>query len=343
MEILNQNKTTFKKLSELLEEFNKVGIKVILLKGSHLAPLVYQDIGLRPMADIDLMVKKEDLIQAEKIMSELGYLFKGNKSQEWIRENKHHINYIYTEKDIMVEIHWHIASKDHPLRIRILDTGIIERWWKRAQAIDFLGSKALILCPEDLLCHLCLHFFKHRSMSGSFNSKGAFKQLYDIFQTLKHYRDEINWGRLKSEAEQYRVDHLIYMTLFIVMEIFGDHDNILHNAVSGLPSEILDNDIVRLIHKRILIEDDLAVVPGPIIQSLVAHTFHDKVKSFLRHIFPHLDFISKRYSVPLSSKKLYFYYFIRPLNLLFKYAKIVLKIRQIKEDVIFKSWMDTKD
>jgi len=63
----------FKSLYEVLEIFHKAGIKVILFKGSHLAQFVYQDIGVRPMGDIDVLVKKGDLQKAEELLLQMGY------------------------------------------------------------------------------------------------------------------------------------------------------------------------------------------------------------------------------------------------------------------------------
>jgi hypothetical protein len=166
----------------------------------------------------------------------------------------------------------------------------------------------------------------------------------DIYQTIKHYRDEINWEGLQSKAEKYGIESLIYTTLLIVREFIGRHDDIFHNVLSGFASASIDEKLVQLINKRILIrEDDLTVLPAPFIRSLVANTFREKLKTLLREIFPDPEVLSKKYSVPLSSKRLYLYYLNRPLSLLLKYGKAVLEVPRIKEDVILKKWISNKD
>ena len=351
---LARNMYLYTELKRILEAFHEKRIEVIALKGVVLAKIVYGDIGLRSMNDIDLLVKKEDLPYAEKIISELGYLFngKGIESPEWWRTNHQEICYIRPNgKNIPVDIHWHITNKSHPFRIRNFDSGIIERWWEGATTVDFSGSKTLTLCPEDLISHLCLHFLKHRFLnqngtsSKGFSSRGALIQLCDIFQTLKHYRDEINWESLKCKAEKYGIHSHIYITLSIVKEFIGKHDDTFHNALSGFAPGRLDKEIIRLINKRILIkEDDLTVIPAPLIRSLVANTFREKLKILLREIFPDPEVVSKTYSVPLSSKRLYLYYLNRPLSMLLKYGKaVLLEVPRIKEDVILKKWISNKD
>jgi len=45
---------------EVTEQFIKAGIPVIALKGMYISEHLYQDIGLRLMSDIDLLVREED-------------------------------------------------------------------------------------------------------------------------------------------------------------------------------------------------------------------------------------------------------------------------------------------
>jgi len=68
-----KNTLIFKELGKLLEACNKVGLQVIVLKGAALAETVYENLALRPMSDIDLLVRKEDLLSLDKQLKTLGY------------------------------------------------------------------------------------------------------------------------------------------------------------------------------------------------------------------------------------------------------------------------------
>ncbi len=103
---LARNMFIYEELKSILEAYNKNGIKVIVLKGAALAKIVYGDIGLRPMGDIDLLFKKEDLPNAEKTISELGYILKGNESPEWYRTNHKEICHLQRDRNMPVESHW---------------------------------------------------------------------------------------------------------------------------------------------------------------------------------------------------------------------------------------------
>lgn len=343
---LARNMYLYAELKRILETLYDKGVEVIVLKGATLAKTVYGDIGLRQMSDIDLLVKKEDLFHAEKIMSGLGYYFHGNMSPEWYRENHQHISYIHPETHIPVEIHWHIAKKTHMSRIRIVDTDIIEGWWEDAKTLEFCSNKAFLLCPDDLIIHLCLHFFKHRfiSQNRGFTSRGALIQMCDIFQTLKHYKNEIDWVRLRDKAEQYGIDTLVYTALFIIKEFMDEHDNDSHNTLWKLSSEDLDHELARLIKKKLFIKEDiLPIIPSTLIRSRAAHTFQEKIKILLRGTFPDREIISKKYSIPRTSKMLYFYYIIYPFRVLLKYRKTLFEMPRAKEEAVLNTWINSQD
>jgi hypothetical protein len=68
------NTLRYDELSKILIAFNDAGIDVIVLKGAFLAETVYKNIGLRPMSDLDLLIKKGDLQKAEKELVQLRYV-----------------------------------------------------------------------------------------------------------------------------------------------------------------------------------------------------------------------------------------------------------------------------
>ena len=71
----SRNTILFHQLDIIVSNLNEKNIPVILLKGAHLAEFVYKDISLRPMSDIDILVKKEDLAKVVKIAFSEGYRF----------------------------------------------------------------------------------------------------------------------------------------------------------------------------------------------------------------------------------------------------------------------------
>ncbi len=71
-----RNALLYHDLAQVLTTLQTAGIKVAVLKGTHLAALIYPHIGLRPMADIDLLVPADKLELTHTLLLSLGYTTK---------------------------------------------------------------------------------------------------------------------------------------------------------------------------------------------------------------------------------------------------------------------------
>lgn len=69
-----RSKFLFDELLSILSAFERRGIKYFLLKGTVLAGVLYPDPLLRPMLDLDLMIRPHDADRVRGVMRELGYL-----------------------------------------------------------------------------------------------------------------------------------------------------------------------------------------------------------------------------------------------------------------------------
>src|SRR5881296_1192331 len=78
--ISSGNKIKFEKLRAVLSQMQKEGIDCILLKGADLIPRLYGVLGARPMVDVDLLVREQDLPALDHLLTHLGYhpLIDGN-------------------------------------------------------------------------------------------------------------------------------------------------------------------------------------------------------------------------------------------------------------------------
>jgi hypothetical protein len=153
-----RNARLYSALSGVLELLHRLRIDVIALKGVYLAQVVYGNVGIRSMNDIDLLVKKEDLPRVEKALTESGAV--SDNPNRVITEETHHFGYKLPGSGIRVEIHWTLLS------VKGMENDIAGLW-KRSQPAVIAGVSARTLSPEDLLLHLCAHTAARRpSVSG---------------------------------------------------------------------------------------------------------------------------------------------------------------------------------
>jgi hypothetical protein len=68
-----KNALIFEELKKVLGLFNQSKLQIIVMKGAALAETIYGNLALRPMSDVDLLVKNEDLHQVDELLKKLGY------------------------------------------------------------------------------------------------------------------------------------------------------------------------------------------------------------------------------------------------------------------------------
>lgn len=278
-----QNACIYEELKNVLQFFKNTGIKVIVLKGAALAEEVWKNVALRQMADIDLLMREENLDKAGRILSELGYVpFEGFRPKEWYVKNLHHLApYDSPAKGVRIEIHHNIVPPNHLFSIDI------HQMWERAQTIRIGGVDTQTLSPEDLIVHLCLHI----SYSHSF--VGKIRALTDIPQVVRHYGERINWDWVIREAVEHNFADFVYYPLYLARDILNMEieEKILDGLKKGSQLKPFEDRLLKLvIKKNILLKDrSTSIFPAWFIRALCkellrnAHT-HQKIGSLLKTV-----------------------------------------------------------
>lgn len=278
-----QNICYFEELKRILLLFSNSGIEVIVLKGMALTNKIYGNAALGPMADIDILVKIQDIDQVEKLLTSSGYMINQSWHQkEWYRENHHHLAPFYSPNGIYIEVHYDLL----PPRIAIhLE---IDKVWQRAKTerIDRIDTK--ILCTEDMLIHLCLHLYVSTCV-------GRIKHLVDIAQFLRYVKEDIDWDMVEKEASKNHFIDYIYYSLYPARHLLGARiDGQILNRFKRKSSKNFFEDyfLKRVITGNIIYDDAFHLFPrgyhGKIFALLLIEApIQGKLKSLLGFIFPH--------------------------------------------------------
>ena len=143
-------------LSDILVAFEVAGIPVLVLKGAALAHLVYPQPGLRPMRDIDLLVKPDDVAHARRLLGQLGFTLPPTP-MHGIPADHHHLAAIKRVIDglsVSIELHHalELHETDRPART-------FDEFAPTALAFDLNGRAARTLSREAMLWHVYRHGF----------------------------------------------------------------------------------------------------------------------------------------------------------------------------------------
>lgn len=199
----------FSKLDKITASLSRAGIPAALLKGAHLGRYVYRNPALRPMADIDLLVRPGDMSRALKALHELGYGDGRPVPFDLMRNYHHHAPSLGDGSGIFVELHWHIVPPNQRFLLAPEDL------WTDALSIDTNeASGVYLLAPETAFLSLCVHAaWQHRFSLNSMLS------LADMDRLIRDTRPGINWEALVEKASRWKIERSAYLGLRLIRRL----------------------------------------------------------------------------------------------------------------------------
>lgn len=309
------NMSIYDQLGIVLSAFINSGIKVIVLKGAFLAEIVYINIGLRSLGDIDLLIGKEDLQKAKKELAGLGYDYPVHPTMlheilyDKLDTNKE-IHFTNQEKKILIDIHWDIIPSDIPHKIDI------NAFWNNAQSIKIAGIETLALSVEDLLFHLCLHLDKHIDDECDNVAPFQLKGFCDVAEVIKFYNGNINWKYLVQSSENCRIKYEMYQVLYIVNKFFGVL--VPEDVLNDIRTAQYDTDFEDIFRSLSALESSLKKKKRNKEQKEFSYInrvskidgIWNKLKFIFGDIFPCKEFMIQHYNIK-KNNLICIYYFIR--------------------------------
>jgi len=296
-----------RELAQVLEALRRHGIAVVALKGAHLGQVVYRSFALRTMCDLDVLVRREDLTRATEVLTGLDYApqYYGVEEVDYARH--HHLRPMARPGGIRVEIHWHIVQPTVPFAIDL------EGLWERAQSAEIAGVEALVLSPEDLVLHLCLHAsFSHKFRVG-------LRACWDILEVVRHYRDTIDWDQVVRRAQQWRIGKYAYLTLRLARELLAA--DIPVAVIAALEPADFPPEVVTWARTCIFTpEIDTSVSPS-MAKLWTSGRLKAKFMLLLRVLCPPRAAMARIYRMPPDSTRIYLYYPLRWVDLLLRYGR----------------------
>jgi Uncharacterised nucleotidyltransferase len=257
-------------LAEVLAAFSRQGAPVIVLKGASLAEHVYGDIAVRPMRDLDVLVRPRDLDLADRLVRELGYVpDESYRTADWYRRHHHHlVPYRSGDGSSILEVHHHIFPPAPDLRVPIEDL------WQRARQADLGFGAALVLAPADLLLHLSV------GLSAVEHFLGGLKTLCDIAAAIKRYDTALSWPCLLESARRYGLAKPLYYGLWLARDLVGADvpPPVLDQLRRAIRGRWAEDRVVKWMSRTAVFryEGDRSVVPPGLLSGVLAELLASK-------------------------------------------------------------------
>jgi Uncharacterised nucleotidyltransferase len=191
-------------LGDILECFKDAGIDVLVLKGAAIAYLIYPQPVLRPMRDIDILVRAADVYRAYALLPEVGFTPPPG-AHHGLGPDHHHLTAIKRVADgfsVSLELHHalHLNQRGHePQRF--------EAFASTVQRFMIAGSSAQTLGREATLWHLYRHTF---CMPVSYEPLRLI-WVADLISLVEAWVDTLDWERVRREyGPAYRILPLLH-------------------------------------------------------------------------------------------------------------------------------------
>jgi hypothetical protein len=224
----SQNAVLYAELERIISELTKIGIQPVLLKGAALACMIYPQVALRPMNDLDLLIHRDHLPQAIDCIRKLGY----QPENEWlapeIRRGYRSVFFYEANLDrddpppIHVELHWSLNSSEASYYYPEVDW-----FWQRLDSAVISGSSAhfaedVFVLDETantlfLAAHLML---KHGQYKHGLNRTRLIWS-YDLHLILSNFDKQVDWNAIAQAAHRFHWTAAVGAALKNSQELFN--------------------------------------------------------------------------------------------------------------------------
>ena len=203
--ILVDNLVLLKALKDVASALSEEGIGFVLLKGASLLGFLYPEIQLRPMTDVDLLIREKEWPKVRDTLQSRGYRLPEAEAERYYAENWYHqLVESSGTPPTNLEFHWNLESVE---RSRIDPEELIHE----AVPCDIEGEPYLRLSDHHLLVHLAVHLAHHYQSP-------ALIWAVDLRRLIE--RGGLDWERIEHTARAWGVENCLAYSLGYVERAF---------------------------------------------------------------------------------------------------------------------------
>ncbi|MDO5836065.1 MAG: nucleotidyltransferase family protein [Methanobacterium sp.] len=288
------------KIMKLLESN---GIKSITYKGPVLSQIAYGNITLRQFRDVDIFVRKSDVIKTLKLMNSYGYELYPHVSIENSLYMKLDSEYRFkSNSGTLIEINWNFSGNYFPLtNNRVLFDNI---------QLYKINNEIQVSVPSQInhFLMLCIHCAKH--------DWDRLSWICDISEFIQN--ETINWEETILLAKELGVKRILLINISLANNLFG------LKVPELLWPHIKEDPIVLPlsieIKNRIFGRTSFSLINRLFFNLKIRENKMDGLKSIINgFVKPSIVDYEK---IRLPEYLFFFYVFIRPFLLIIRYTLI---------------------
>lgn len=204
-----ENQLLIEQLLRLGDDLAAAGVDVMALKGASLILAHYEGRGLRPMGDLDLLVRPQQAGRAFQVLLSRGYR-PHERSEEGLTEGFVAASFAqaFTQQgQVEIDLQWHVFHNR-------LQADADEPFWAAKRSLGVGERTVHVMGTTDLLFHVCVH-------GVAWNVTPPFRWVADAIVLLRGSKDEIDWQRLTWNAGRLDLTLPLRQALEYLTELLG--------------------------------------------------------------------------------------------------------------------------
>lgn len=292
-----RNLFIWKSMHEILNILQTENIRVVPLKGVFMVDVIYNDVGLRTLADIDFMAKISQIKKIDAILKNNSYLKqRGIPGQIVYTKSKGESNI-----KVCVEIHYELGL---PPEIQVPS----EFLFNNTVVKEIDGTRITYPSIENSLIYSALHFFHHFSLSFLWRFPfSSLKSILDIHEIISRKKEQIDWDYILELSKKYKIRYILYLSTYLSRKYFG----------TDIPRKVRDcirPCFLKEIFLRLFFNNYINMQGHRYnYNTLFLHLLLLENWDFANKILCPIGEFAKKYNLPYPSIKALVFYALRPL------------------------------
>jgi len=187
-----KNQALFRVATNVLQGLDQAQIPTLILKGAPLALEYYQDLGVRPMNDFDILVPPAQRDKAIEIILKAGWapmLSQNNTFTQEIKMVRHAWGFVNPSGQ-SIDLHWRVFALSS-------ENETDDLAWEKSIPITVNAIQTRTLNPTDMLLHVCVH-------GGQWDISSSIRWIVDAMFIIRKAQHSIQWEHLVEQAENRR-------------------------------------------------------------------------------------------------------------------------------------------
>jgi len=219
---VRHNLSLTSQLLATLDLLESNSIPAVAFKGPVLATELYGDLALRDFDDIDILIRRQDVLGAKDALLANAYSTdlptRPDEQAAYLR-SRYEIHFT-ASGGALVEIHQAFLAPFFSVRFDY------QALWSRLERKSFCGREIRALAPADLLLVLCAHGTKH--------GWSRLAWICDIARLLVIHGSELDWGKITKAASSMGARGMLLLGLLLANRLLSAPvpDDLLKAATS---------------------------------------------------------------------------------------------------------------